>query len=203
MAITTATAICRCTCSAGAICCWPSCGPGQRGCGGGSVEEVARLVARIRSRWPRMRILLRAELRLRTRGSDGLVRGNGVGIPVRTGEERAVHRRDHSRARACRRKEPPYRPDARAPLQELHVEDAQDLEPAGGVVAKAEWTQGEANPRFVVTSLGRNECKAKYLYEKVYCARGDMEIPSTLWTLTLSMNTTSPFFSVGARHCSV
>ena len=41
--------------------------------------------------------------------------------------------------------------------------------------AKAEWTKGEANPRFVVTSLRRNECKAKHLYEKVYCARGDME----------------------------
>jgi hypothetical protein len=43
------------------------------------------------------------------------------------------------------------------------------------VVAKAEWTQGEANPRFVVTSLTRAECKARYLYEKVYCARGEME----------------------------
>jgi Transposase DDE domain group 1 len=43
------------------------------------------------------------------------------------------------------------------------------------VVAKAEWTKGEANPRFVVTSLRRDECKAKYLYEKVYCARGEME----------------------------
>src|SRR6516165_5411314 len=43
------------------------------------------------------------------------------------------------------------------------------------IVAKAEWTRGEANPRFVVTSLGSHECKAKYLYEKVYCARGDME----------------------------
>ena len=43
------------------------------------------------------------------------------------------------------------------------------------VVAKAEWTSGQANPRFVVTSLRRNECKAKSLYEKVYCARGDME----------------------------
>ena len=43
------------------------------------------------------------------------------------------------------------------------------------IVAKAEWTRGEANPRFVVTSLGSDECKAKYLYEKVYCARGDME----------------------------
>ena len=43
------------------------------------------------------------------------------------------------------------------------------------VVAKAEFTKDEANPRFVVTSLSRTECKAKYLYEKLYCARGDME----------------------------
>src|SRR5256884_3983743 len=42
------------------------------------------------------------------------------------------------------------------------------------VVAKAEFTQDEANPRFVVTSLTRAECKARYLYEKIYCA-GDME----------------------------
>jgi hypothetical protein len=43
------------------------------------------------------------------------------------------------------------------------------------VVGKAEFTEGEANPRFVVTSLKRRECKAKHLYEKLYCARGDME----------------------------
>ena len=43
------------------------------------------------------------------------------------------------------------------------------------VVAKAEFTGDEANPRFVVTSIRRAECKAKYLYEKVYCARGEME----------------------------
>ena len=43
------------------------------------------------------------------------------------------------------------------------------------VIAKAEFTGGEANPRFVVTSLKRSECKPKYLYEKLYCARGDME----------------------------
>ena len=43
------------------------------------------------------------------------------------------------------------------------------------VVAKAEWTNGEEIPHFVVTSLRRDECKARHLYEKVYCARGDME----------------------------
>jgi Transposase DDE domain group 1 len=43
------------------------------------------------------------------------------------------------------------------------------------VVAKAEWTQGEANPRFVVTSLKPEAAGARWLYEKLYCARGDME----------------------------
>ena len=43
------------------------------------------------------------------------------------------------------------------------------------VIAKAESTGGEANPRFVVTSLSRAEHEARHLYEKVYCARGEME----------------------------
>jgi hypothetical protein len=43
------------------------------------------------------------------------------------------------------------------------------------VVAKAEWTEGKANPRFVVTSLPVEEIEAKRLYEDVYCARGEME----------------------------
>ena len=42
-------------------------------------------------------------------------------------------------------------------------------------MAKAEWTGGEANPRFIVTSLTRAEHEARHLYEKVYCARGAME----------------------------
>lgn len=40
------------------------------------------------------------------------------------------------------------------------------------VVGKAERLPGKDNPRFVVTSLTR---KADELYEKVYCARGEME----------------------------
>jgi hypothetical protein len=33
------------------------------------------------------------------------------------------------------------------------------------VVGKAEWTGGEANPRFVVTSLKPAEVEARHLYE--------------------------------------
>jgi hypothetical protein len=43
------------------------------------------------------------------------------------------------------------------------------------VIAKAEWTGGAANPRFVVTSLSYEEVAPQRLYEEIYCARGDME----------------------------
>ena len=43
------------------------------------------------------------------------------------------------------------------------------------VIAKAEWTQGEANPRFIVTSLTAADGDGRRLYEEVYCARGEME----------------------------
>jgi hypothetical protein len=43
------------------------------------------------------------------------------------------------------------------------------------VIGKAEWTKGEANPRFLVTSLKHDVWRAKPLYETLYCARGEME----------------------------
>lgn len=43
------------------------------------------------------------------------------------------------------------------------------------VVGKAEHLSLGPNPRFVVTSLGRKAAKAVLLYERLYCARGDME----------------------------
>jgi hypothetical protein len=43
------------------------------------------------------------------------------------------------------------------------------------VIGKAEHLPGKSNPRFVVTSFPRTRYKAKYLYEKIYCARGEME----------------------------
>jgi hypothetical protein len=43
------------------------------------------------------------------------------------------------------------------------------------VAAKAEHIDGKENPRFVVTSLSKQEWPAQELYETLYCARGDME----------------------------
>ena len=49
---------------------------------------------------------------------------------------------------------------------------AQTWDRARRVIVKAEHSSSGANPRFVVTNLPYRD---RYLYERVYCARGDME----------------------------
>ena len=57
---------------------------------------------------------------------------------------------------------------------------ARSWDGARRVIAKIEHSQHGVNPRYVVTNL---EGDAKQLYDKLYCARGDMEnrIKETNW----------------------
>ena len=96
-AITIVTAICRFTCSAGAICWLPSCGART------STLRPARWTRRC-DRCPNSPPLAvcahsaARRLRLRARGADGLVRGQRGALSVRVGEDRSAHRRNQGRA---------------------------------------------------------------------------------------------------------
>jgi hypothetical protein len=140
----------------------------------GAREEVARVVARIRARWPRTRILLRAdsgfardELMTWCEENDvdfvfGLQQNDRLNAQIKDELAKAAtkSRRSGKSAR--------YFKGFKWTTRDSWSRERR-------VVAKAEFTRDEANPRFVVTSIRRNECRAKYLYEKVYCARGEME----------------------------
>ena len=113
-------------------------------------------------------------LGLRPRGADGLVRTEPGRLRVRPGAQPPARRGDRRRTRAGRggsRRDRQTRP----PLQGLPPCDARQLVAQAPGVGKAEWTRGEANPRFIVTSLKQGEINGRFLYEAVYCARGDME----------------------------
>jgi hypothetical protein len=43
------------------------------------------------------------------------------------------------------------------------------------LIGKAEFLDKGANPRFVVTSIKKEQIDARTLYEQLYCGRGDME----------------------------
>jgi Transposase DDE domain group 1 len=140
----------------------------------GAVEEVARIVARIRKRWPRARILLRADSGFAREALMSWCEANRVDFLF-------------GLARNARLVE-----EIRAELAEAAAESAATEKPARRfrdfswstldswsrtrrVIGKAEWTGGEANPRFVVTSLKPAEAETRHLYEAIYCARGEME----------------------------
>ena len=140
----------------------------------GAVEEVARVITRIRSRWPRARILLRADAGFarealmrwcelnRVDYLFGLARNERLVAAIAT-ELRQAQQLSQATARPARR------------FTDLMWSTLDSWSRQRRVVGKAEWTGGEANPRFIVTSLSRTEHEARHLYEKVYCARGEME----------------------------
>ncbi len=148
--------------------------PASMDAAAGAVEEVTRIVAHIRRRWPHVRILLRADSGF---ARDELMiwcEANGVHFLFGLAKnDRLIGEITGELARAEAKSRRSGKP-ARC-FKSFIWETRRSWSRARRVVAKAEFTNGEANPRFVVTSLKRNECKSKYLYEKLYCARGDME----------------------------
>jgi hypothetical protein len=146
----------------------------DKGAADGVVEEVARIVARIRARWPRTRIVLRADSGFANDELMAWCEANGVEFIFGLAQnERLVARiapeleRAARKSRRCGRTERCF--------ASFMWTTRQSWSRWRRVVAKAEVTNGEPNPRFIVTSLPRRAGKARYLYEKVYCARGEME----------------------------
>ena len=140
----------------------------------GAVEEVARVVARIRERWPHTRILLRADSGFARDDLMTWCEANGVDFLFGLAKnERLIAAIATELECAAAKSRRTGRSQRR--FKSFIWTTRRTWSRSRRVIAKAECTKGEANPRFVVTSLTRAECKPRFLYEKIYCARGDME----------------------------
>ena len=144
----------------------------------GAAEEVARIVARIRERWPAVEIVLRADSGFAREGLMAWCEANGVDYVF--GLAKNPRLGEHIRADlagaerdACLSGETVRR------FADFSWSTRESWSRERRVVAKAEWMPGRgedgANPRFVVTSLGAAAIDRRALYEQLYCARGDME----------------------------
>ena len=140
----------------------------------GAVEEVARIVRQLRARWPRVRVLLRADSGFAREALMAWCEANrvdflfGLARNARLVEEIAIDLA-WAEDEATRTGRPARR------FRDFRWSTLDSWSRRRRVVAKAEWTRGEANPRFIVTSLRPAEIDARTLYERVYCARGEME----------------------------
>ncbi len=140
----------------------------------GSVEEIGRIVQRIRARWPRVRILLRGDSGFAREALMAWCEANRVDYLFGLARNaRLVGEIENEMSDARTESEASGKPARRFRAFTWSTLDSWSR--ARRVVGKAEWTGGEANPRFIVTSLKAAEAEARHLYETIYCARGEME----------------------------
>ncbi len=140
----------------------------------GAVEEVARLVAHIRARWPRVRIMLRADAGFAREELMCWCESNRVDFLFGLARNARLTAAIAVELTAARQHSEQTGMPARR-FKDFIWSTLDSRSRARRVIGKAEWTGGAANPRFVVTSLARAEHEARHLYETVYCARGEME----------------------------
>jgi hypothetical protein len=137
-----------------------------------SVEELEPIVARIRARWPAVKI--------RLRGDGGFCRENLMAWCEREGMDYIFGLAQNARLKKqiepqMAQAEKQYaetKASARVFTEFLYAtKDTWSRERR--VIAKAEYLDKGGNPRFVVTTLSQREVAAQELYEKFYCARGE------------------------------
>jgi len=141
----------------------------------GSRKILARIVEQIRARWPQVRIIVR--------GDSGFCRNELMDWCEQNQVDYVLGLARNSRLRAMIEKEmTEARQQAQQSGKAARVFREFDYETVSGtwsrarrIVAKAEYLDEKENPRFVVTSLPATSWTPQELYEKLYCARGDME----------------------------
>ena len=138
----------------------------------GSVEELERIISRIRARWPKVKIMIRGDGGFcreeimswcESKRVDfvlGLAKNERLKAKIEVEIEQA--KKEHERTGRAERV-----------FADFGYQTLKSWSRERRVIGKAEYLEKGANPRFIVTSL--KATRAKRLYEKIYCARGDME----------------------------
>jgi hypothetical protein len=137
----------------------------------GAADEVARIIAQIRQRWPQVKITVRADSGFCREELMAWCEQHQVDYVLGlAGNERLRQEWEPQMAEA--RQQCAASGQAARVFTEFSYQTRESWSRARRVVGKAECLPGKENPRFVVTSRA-DEPQA--LYEQVYCARGEME----------------------------
>jgi hypothetical protein len=140
----------------------------------GSVAEVSRIVTQVRQRWPEVGIVLRADSGFCREELMGWCESNDVDYAfglARNQRLRKIVGAEMHQAHILHQGSG----EAARVFTQFSYRTHKSWSRPRRVVAKAEYLDKGENPRFVVTSLTAEQWAAQDLYEKFYCARGEME----------------------------
>jgi len=143
--------------------------PGKRALG-----PLRFLYFRIRSRWDKTRIIIRGDAGFSREEIMKFCEEYGIeyvfGLSGNTRLKRAI-------GRSLKEAKVAYEQTglAQRRFAELRYRTKKTWSRSRRVVAKAEYLSNGPKPRFIVTNIDAQKWPARELYEKLYCARGNME----------------------------
>jgi hypothetical protein len=140
----------------------------------GALEEVQRIVGQLRRHWPEVRITLRADSGFCREVLMGWAEAHGVDYVFGLAKNDRLKGKLTPALEEAQKKHKTTGKPARV-FTEFLYQTRRSWSRSRRVIGKAEVLERGANPRFVVTSFSAQQWPARRLYEKLYCARGEME----------------------------
>jgi hypothetical protein len=140
----------------------------------GSLKELVRIIAQLRQSWPDVQLIIRGDWGFCREPIMCWCEENGVDYVLGLAKnERLTAELIQELAEAKRLYETSG--TAARLFRDFTYQTRESWSCPRRVVGKAEYLEKGENPRFVVSSLSKERCDARLLYEDIYCGRGDME----------------------------
>jgi Transposase DDE domain group 1 len=130
------------------------------------------MVARMRQRWPSVKILLRGDGGFCREKLMAWCEREGIGYVFGLAQNGRLRKQIEPQMAQAEQLYKETKAAARV-FAEFSYATKDTWSRERRVIAKAEHLHKGVNPRFVVTSLSQDQVAAQELYEKIYCARGD------------------------------
>ena len=140
----------------------------------GSVKELERIISQIRSQWPDVQIIIRADSGFCRESIMFWCEANGVDYVLGLAKNERLKKEIAEELKQAKElHEQTFQPER--VFRDFEYQTLKSWSRSRRVVGKAEYMQKGENPRFVVTSLSVEQFDGQTLYEQQYCGRGDME----------------------------
>jgi hypothetical protein len=140
----------------------------------GVVQELQRIVAKLREAWPEVRIIVRGDSGFCRDEIMSYCESHGIDYVLGMAKNsRLIQQIEAEMAEAQQLHQSTEKP-ARV-FKDFRYRTRHSWSCERRVVGKAEYLAKGENPRFIVTSIASEKKEARGLYEDFYCARGDME----------------------------
>ncbi len=140
----------------------------------GVSQELERIVKKLKSAWPGVRIILRGDSGFCREEIMSYCEGESLDYVLGLAKNSRLIKQIDTEMAEAKQIYQATQQSARV-FKDFRYRTRKSWSRERRVVGKAEYLAKGENPRFIVTSITSEEKQARELYEDFYCARGDME----------------------------